>query len=92
MIFGFVTRIGMHGAKVGLWTPILVIKLKIILFVDISEVGRYYALFGTVVTRSARYPIQPQRDISDCAIIVRTVIVGRPIALVRRVIKRDNRF
>ena len=37
MIFGFVTRIGMHGAKVGLWTPILVIKLKIILFVDISD-------------------------------------------------------
>ena len=36
MIFSLITRIGMHGAKVGLWTPILVIKLKIILFVDIS--------------------------------------------------------
>ena len=35
-IFSLITRIGMHGAKVGLWTPILVIKLKIILFVDIS--------------------------------------------------------
>ena len=36
MIFSLITRIGMHGAKVGLRTPILVIKLKIILFVDIS--------------------------------------------------------
>ena len=36
MIFSLITRIGMHGANVGLWTPILVIKLKIILFVDNS--------------------------------------------------------
>ena len=36
MIFSLITRIGMHGAKVGLWTPILVIKLKFILVVDIS--------------------------------------------------------
>ena len=33
-----------------------------------------YALFGTAVTRSARYPIQPQRD---CAILDRTVIPVR---------------
>ena len=36
MIFSLITRIGTHGAKVGLWIPILVIKLKIILFVDNS--------------------------------------------------------
>lgn len=37
MIFNLVTRIGVHGAKVGLWTPILVVKMMIILFVDISD-------------------------------------------------------
>ena len=40
MIFNLITRIGVHGAKVGLWTPILVVKMKIILFVDISGYGR----------------------------------------------------
>ena len=33
-----------------------------------------HAPFGTAVAQSARYPIQPQRDTSDCATLDRTVI------------------
>ena len=44
MIFRLITRIGMHGAKVSLGTPILVKKLKIILFVDISVWSSTHAI------------------------------------------------
>ena len=48
MIFSLITRIGMHGANIGLWIPILVIKLKIILFVDISACNMKEGSIGEV--------------------------------------------